>query len=551
LATGGELVNEILRRQSQLEGQRANWDSLWQRVAEKVIPRQNIFNITGPVTQAETRTERLFDSTAQLALERFAAAMEWMLIPRTQQWHKLAPADDLLREDRDVQIYCDQVTRILFEARYSPQSNFASQAHESFMSLGAFGTGNLFIDDALGSHLRYRVVHLSETYFQENHVGIIDHVHRKFMMSWRQIAQRWPASGAEVHNRAQTNPFTETEVVHAVMPRGELAVGRRDYQGMPYSSCYVLITNRLLLEEGGYWTMPYAVSRYVVAPREVYGRSPAITVFPDINMVNEQRKTDLRARQKAADPPILAPDDDTLAPFDLRPGAMNYGGVNAQGQQMIHPFVTGARLDMSMEGLSETRQIINDAFLVTLFQILVQTPEMTATEALLRAQEKGALLAPTMGRQQSELLGPLIARELDILARAGQLPPMPPALAARRGNVRIVYESPLSRLQRADEGVGILRTLESIAPIAQADPSVMQLFDAEETVRTLAEINGVPAKLLRSKEQMDQIRQQQAAQANMQNVIAAAPQAASAAKDMAQAAATAGNIPPPQPGVGQ
>jgi hypothetical protein len=175
---------------------------------------------------------------------------------------------------------------------------------------------------------------------------------------------------------------------------------------------------------------------------------------------------------------------------------------------------------------------------------------MTATEALLRAQEKGALLAPTMGRQQSEMLGPLIEREIDILARAGQLPPMPPQLAERGGEIRIVYESPLNRLQRADEGVGILRTLESVAPLASADPSVMLIFDGPEIVRTLWEINGAPAKLLRSPEDVEALKAQQQQAAQMQNIIAAAPQAASAAKDLATAAQTAGNIPPALPGIG-
>ena len=36
--------------------------------------------------------------------------------------------------------------------------------------------------------------------------------------------------------------------------------------------------------------------------------------------------------------------------------------------------------------------VINDAFLVTLFQILTETPEMTATEVIERTREKGALL---------------------------------------------------------------------------------------------------------------------------------------------------------------
>jgi hypothetical protein len=369
MASEGDLINNILRRQAQMESIRSNWDTFWMDIAERVLPRENIFTRTGPITQGERRTEKQFDSTAVFALERFCAAMEWMLVPRTQKWHKLGPADQKLKDDRDVQVYLDQVTDILFQARYSPRSNFASQAHEAFMSLGAFGSGCLFVDDALGQNIRYRVCHLSEVYFAENHVGLIDTLHRKYSPTYRQLLQRYGADacGPDVTRKAEITPDVETEVIHAVQPNSEVDGTKRDYRAMPYSSCVVLREGRRLLEEGGYHSFPYALSRYVVGPRETYGRSPAMSVFPDIKMLSEQRKTDLRARQKAVDPPILAPDDDTLQPFDLRPGAMNYGGVNAQGQQLVHPFITGARMDLSEQGIADSRQIINDAFLVTLF----------------------------------------------------------------------------------------------------------------------------------------------------------------------------------------
>ena len=51
--------------------------------------------------------------------------------------------------------------------------------------------------------------------------------------------------------------------------------------------------------------------------------------------------------------------------------------------------------------LDQRHRSINDAFLVTLFQILVDSPSMTATEAMLRSQEKGALLAPTSSRRRN------------------------------------------------------------------------------------------------------------------------------------------------------
>jgi hypothetical protein len=168
---------------------------------------------------------------------------------------------------------------------------------------------------------------------------------------------------------------------------------------------------------------------------------------------------------------------------------------------------------------------------------------MTATEAMLRAQEKGALLAPTMGRQQSEMLGPMIERELDILGTAGVLPPMPEALVEMGGDVEVEYVSPLARSQRAEEGVAILRTLESVTPLAQVDPNVLMVFNPEMIARELAEINGVPAKVLRSKEEIEAMKEQQMQDMQAQQLLAAAPIAANSAKTLAETAALSGQVP--------
>jgi hypothetical protein len=298
-----------------------------------------------------------------------------------------------------------------------------------------------------------------------------------------------------------------------------------------------------MMSENGYQSFPYAVSRYVTAPKEIYGRSPAMTVLPDIKMINEMSKTVIRAAHKIVDPPLLLQEDGVLQAFNTRPGALNYGGVDDQGRQVVQPLQTGARVDIGMEMMEQRRKVINDAFLITLFQILVDAPNMTATEAMLRAQEKGALLAPTMGRQQSEMLGPMIERELDILARAGVLPPMPEAMIERGGEIEIEYVSPLNRAQRAEEGVAILRTLESIIPLAQYDPSVLMVFDPEMIARELSEINGVPAKILRSREQIESMKMQQAEQAQAEQLLQAAPVVANSAKTMAETAALAGQQP--------
>jgi hypothetical protein len=50
-----------------------------------------------------------------------------------------------------------------------------------------------------------------------------------------------------------------------------------------------------------------------------------------------------------------------------------------------------------------------------------------------------------MGRQQSESLGPMVERELDLLDQMGWLPPMPDALKAAGGLVDVDYTSRSTR----------------------------------------------------------------------------------------------------------
>ena len=185
--------------------------------------------------------------------------------------------------------------------------------------------------------------------------------------------------------------------------------------------------------------------------------------------------------------------------------------------------------------MDQRRKTINDAFLISLFQILVDTPNMTATEVMNRAQEKGALLAPTVGRQQSEFLGPRISRELMILSRQGVLPDMPLELVEAEGEYTVEYVSPLARAQRAEEGVGILRTLESIQPLAQVDPGVFDNFNLDEITRTLADIHGMPQRTLTDERQMAEERQARAQQAQAAQAMEAGAQMAPAAKDGSQA----------------
>ena len=160
------------------------------------------------------------------------------------------------------------------------------------------------------------------------------------------------------------------------------------------------------------------------------------------------------------------------------------------------------------------RLVINDAFLITLFQILVETPAMTATEVLERSREKGALLSPTMGRSQTEYLGPMIERELDVLSQQGLLPEMPQVLLESMAEYEAVYDSPLSRAQRAEEATGLMRLVDWTTQSIQitGDPSALDWIDWDSAMPDLADISAVPNRWMRGGEAVMAIREQRAQQ---------------------------------------
>ncbi|MHB8825156.1 MAG: portal protein, partial [Thiobacillus sp.] len=250
----------------------------------------------------------------------------------------------------------------------------------------------------------------------------------------------------------------------------------------------------------------------------------------------------IRAAHKIVDPPLLLYGDGILSSFNARPNALNYGGVDDQGRQLVIPMKTGSNLPIALEMTDQKRKAINDAFYITLFQILVENPRMTATEAMIRAQEKGQLLAPTVGRQQSEWLGAVIDRDIDIAMVNNMIRPPPDSLIEAGGGIKVNYTSPLSRLRRAEDGVAIMRTLEQLAPLANLKPQVLDIFDDDAIGREIADINGVPAKIMRSVEIVAGIREERAKAQQAAVEMEQAEQMANTARNGAKAAEIIGGM---------
>lgn len=530
----------LIRRGNELRGNRGNWESTWQEIADRVLPQASDFQTQR--ADGAKRTERMFDSTAALAAQKAVAAISTFAWPSNQRYQRLTTNDESLNKAHRVKQYFDDITDRLFLARYSPRAAFEAQMGEAALQYFVFGTGLLFIDDNLPMRaLRYKALHLGNTYVVENAAGVIDTVFRCWRWSLRQIEQRFPGKMPEkLQSRLATKPDEQIEVMHAVCPRTDYSPDRLGYPGMPWASCYYLPSEKAKLEEGGYRSWPFAVMRYMTSPGEVYGRSPAWLALSNIKVLNAQKRSILQAAQKVVDPPLLASEDGILGVFSQVPGAVNFGALDSQGNQLVKPLITGADVRIGLDMMDKEREIIASSFLLDVFRVLVEHPQMTATQALELVQERATLMSPIVGRIESEGLGPMTEREIDLLYHAGQLPAPPPELIEAEGDYKIEYTSPMRKAMRAGQAIAITRTLEAVLPLAEADRSVLDPFDMEAVARELADINDVPAKVLRSPEAVRAMRESREQQEALGAVVEAAPAVSAAAANLTRMQAVGG-----------
>jgi hypothetical protein len=533
------------RRFEELSQVKGTWNASWQNVVDYVLPKRQAF--TGPRSDGQTVTDKIFDSTAPWALDQLAAGLHSYLTSPTQRWFRLRLTDyaeEEMEEDEEIERWLEIVTNTMYGIFNSQKTNFAPQAHELYQDLGGFGTGVFYVEeDYAQAPVRFSTFHLAECVFEENAYGVVDTLYRKFKMSHRQAYQRFgdrlPSKYIEL---AEKKPADKAEILHVVKPREEWDPRGMSAKNMPFASWWVLCEAKLVVQESGFREFPFMVPRWSKLTGETYGRGPAMLAMPDIKMVNAMAKTVLVAAQKVVDPPLMLPDEGFLLPIRTSPGGLNFYNSTLGPDQRIFPLETKGRVDIGQQLIDSRRQHITRSFYLDWMQ-LNEGPQMTATEVVQRTEERMRLMAPAISRLQSEFLDPLIERVYAICLRKQLFPPAPQSIQGQ--DLRVEYVSPVAKAQRMTQVVGFQRLLESLGQIAQAKPEVFDRIDADGTVDFLADAYDVSYQTLTPMEQVKQIRDDRASKQDQAGESEGMNQDSGTALNMAkalQAATQAGGM---------
>ena len=549
-------VNVLQRRYAMLKDDRSGWETAWNELAELFLPCRYRQESDTSSHKSPRLNGRLVNSTGVLAMRTLAAGMQGGMTSPVRPWFRLKVRDDEGNEQASgLGPWLEEVTNRMQSILH--ESNFYNAIHGLYSDLGTFGTG-LMIETADASGIQFHLVRAGEYFLDINANGEVDTFYRRLYMTARQIRQQWGEEKLPRHvleaAKANTGSGSTTrfDVIHAVFPRED---ADRDGQLGPKAKAFCSVYwmpetsvngHPVILDEGGYDTFPAFAPRWDVNGTDVYGRSPAMDVTPDVRMLQLMSSTFRKMQHKIADPALLV--DAELQKFgvNISPNALNFvdmSSITAKGSMPVVPVYEPnvQALTAIMNGIADVERVVNEGLYTDLFRMMIDDDrrQITATEISARQQEKMILIGPVVERLQKELLSPLIQRTYQLMLEWGALPPAPDGIEAAALDVQ--FESVLASAQRITATSSIDQGFAFIANVAAADPSALDILDTDAMLKDYLDRLGMPEGCIRSDEDVAKLRQQKQeaqAQAQQQQEMASMGQMANdftgAAKNLGQ-----------------
>ena len=534
----GEKVAFYLTHFAQKRVRRVNFESQWEESALLAWPEyRGSFFFGRDQAPGDKRAQQRIDSYLSVASTRHAAIAEWLLTPSNMLWSKVETSDEELMKDRAVHEWCEKVTKILWRERYKDTSNFIGSNTQNMQGFGVFGNMGMFIDeldnilDPRERGMRYMALPVGEWYVETNHQGKVVGGIRHFRLTAQQFASAakqhgWGPVPAVVMASLKISDQRLFDILHFIRPRYAYNPDNiLHVSGKKYESVYVSVQAYCILKEDGYRTLPIPYGRYMLAPDEDYGRGPTQWVLDTIKSRNAGKRVFLKQAHRAGDPAYLVYDTG-LVDLKTHSGAWNAGGMSKEGHPLVGVLPTG-QIQITQEMLDADKGIIDSAFLVDLFQMILgdKKNEMSPQQMVEYVNERGIILAPTLGRQCSDYLGPLHDRELDLLSWLRLLPPMPPALREAKGQVTMAYTNPVARAMQSQESAGYMRTFGFAAQAVQqgADPGLLDIFDLDTALPAIGEQNNAPISWFSSPQMLADKRKARAQAEQQENEVKSLP----------------------------
>ncbi|MDI2663367.1 portal protein [Klebsiella pneumoniae] len=498
-----ELAVRLIKRVDSLKAARQVHESVWRECYDYTYPLRGagLSETVLDAQSAKSKVAKLLDGTATDSARMLASALMSGMTPANAQWLNL---DSELLPD-DAAAWLSTCATLVWENIHA--ANFDAEGYESNLDVVCAGWFVLYIDeDRDEGGLSFQQWPLAQSYVASTRRdGIVDTIYRCYQLTAAQAIKEFGEKNVseKIRETARRSPDDKFEFMHCIFPRETYVVNARLAKNLRFASYNIEVSGKRIVRESGYHEFPCCVPRWMKIPGTSYGIGPVYDALPDCKELNETKRMEKAAQDLAIAGMWIAEDDGVLNPRTVKVGPRRI--IVANSTDSMKPLLTGADFNVAFSAEDRLQASIRKIMMADQLQPQ-DGPAMTATEVHVRVALIRQLLGPVYGRFQAEYLQPLVERCFGLAYRAGAFPPAPESLQNANFNVR--YISPLARAQQLENVTAIERLGANVANLAQVAPEVTDLIDADEATRVIADALGVPAKVIRTSDAVEQLRQQ-------------------------------------------
>ncbi|MBR0651352.1 hypothetical protein GXW78_16890 [Roseomonas terrae] len=495
-------VEALIKRYERADQKRQAFAALMRDCYAYAMPERDAWSSYG--YGQDRNSVMIFDSTAVVAVPRFANRLQQALFPPQQRWAQLALPPEIAEEEgaEAEKANLEAATDLMF--RHIHQSNFDAAISEWGQDLAA-GVGALLVENGRfgqrrtrGPLLRFEAVPSALVAFDEGPFGGVEGVFFTQRMPARLVQRKYADAKRlppEFQRLLHDKPDDEVELLQCTYYDAKADIYRFEV---------LLKAEKARIVDRKYRTNPWIITRWTKAPGEIHGRGPLMQALPDIRTVNKLMELALKSGALGVGGVWTAVDDGVLNPDTIRiaPGVVIPVGSNATGGR--GPSLRA----LEMPGNFTLNEAMQDKMKTSIRQMLFDDPlppevqaGLTATEVVERVRRFQADTG-AFGRLQADAVTPLIARIIDILDEAGTF--AAPRYAGLMKSlqdeaVRIQATSPLSQAQDRADVQSVMMLIQGMASMGELGAQLLQrAIKLDDAGRYIAIRAGVPQVLIPS-----------------------------------------------------
>jgi hypothetical protein len=503
-----------------------NWKPLYKEVRDFIYPYLGTFD---GENDYDRHDEELLRTKVIKYANVMAAGMKNGLTSSTRKWAKLSTDNpDLNKQFKDYFEACSDIMMAMLT-----KGGFYQEILKYYLEIGIFGTAAIFTQEDPMIGVTFHTFTMGEYCFGCDAKGKPNAFARKFKLNGDQLASMFGGKPTG------ENGMPYNYVLHVIAPNPDYEYGAVTNDKFPFVQ-YYLYNDKCV--KSGYHEFPVSIGRWLTKGKSIWGTGPGIWSLGDSKQLQVMwRDMDMGA-ELMVKPPVQGPSDIIAnGGINLMPGSANYYNPVGNSDGAIKPIWT-PRIDFTGTATlaEQIEDCVKEHFNYNVFQLLSDMDKgtRTAREIVELSSEKMGQMGPIVDKMETEILPAIINRVVAIGFRNHIFPEPPQELQGIE--YKIEYNSILSQAQRQSDITPIVDTVNLSIQMANTaqKPEILDKIDFDKAVDLIADRNGTPSGLIKSDDEVAQIRLARAQQQQMQQAAAMAQQSADIAKTASQAKLT-------------